>query len=383
MITLMWVAVPVTAALAALSVWLSATGYGSHDFDPFTGVLLRGWCPVMASLGLLIAVRRPANRIGALLVALALAGSVASAAGDSSHALSGSTWSSVLGVIEDLAWVALVTSIGLLLIFFPDGRLPSPRWRPLAWALIVYPPVTTVLDLLAPTTMHEGRLAPNPFGGVVGPIGTLAEMLLPILVLPLAALLALASTAAIIGLRRSHGIERQQLKWFAYAALLLGATLILDLWDPRGPWSVLFNIVPLTFPVVITVAILRHRLYDIDVLINRTLVYGATTATLVATYALGVLAVHALLRPFTQGNELAVAASTLAVAALVQPVRRRIQSAVDRRFYRSRYDAARIVDTFALRLRDEVDLDALRVQLIVVARDTMQPAHATVWLRRQ
>jgi hypothetical protein len=136
-----------------------------------------------------------------------------------------------------------------------------------------------------------------------------------------------------------------------------------------------------TIPIAIAVAILRYRLYDIDLLINRTLVYGATSATLVLTYALVVLALGAALRPLTQSSELAVAGSTLAVAALIQPVRRRIQSAVDQRFYRARYDAERTVDGFALRLRDEVDLDALRAELVGVVRDTVRPAHASLWLR--
>ena len=139
----------------------------------------------------------------------------------------------------------------------------------------------------------------------------------------------------------------------------------------------------LAIPASIAVAILRHQLYDIDLVINRTLVYGATTATLAALYAGVALIAQGLFRPLTQGTELGVAVSTLTVAALIQPIKRAVQRAVDRRFYRSRYDAARTVDALAVRLRDEVDLDALRRELVAVARDTMQPAHASVWLRER
>ena len=219
------------------------------------------------------------------------------------------------------------------------------------------------------------------------------------------AMLVLAVGAQIYRYRRvSNARQRQQTRWvvFGFAtamigfglALTLGATTPVLANGATGPsataWALVFllsyaaiYVSLLAIPASIAVAILRHQLYDIDLVINRTLVYGATTATLAALYAGVALIAQGLFRPLTQGSELGVAVSTLAVAALIQPVKRAVQRAVDRRFYRSRYDAARTVDTFALRLRDEVDLIALRRELVAVARETMQPAHASVWLRER
>jgi hypothetical protein len=213
------------------------------------------------------------------------------------------------------------------------------------------------------------------------------------------ALYPLAVGALVTRLRRSRSTERRQLLWFSYACVVLVVVFVVlsVLWlvpatrafDPSAPFPVAmflgipFALAVVALPVASAVAIFRHQLFDIDLLINRTLVYGATTATLVATYALTVLIAQALLRPFTQGNELAVAASTLATAAFIQPVRRRVQSTVDRRFYRSRYDAARTLDALAAHLRDEVDLGALRRELIRAVGETMEPAHASVWLRER
>jgi len=156
--------------------------------------------------------------------------------------------------------------------------------------------------------------------------------------------------------------------------------LLIGILFPAGTeWAWILSVV--TLPAAIGVAILRYRLYDIDLLINRTLVYGALSAALLATYVLSVLALSALLRPLTGSSDLAVAGSTLAVVAAFGPLRARLQSLVDRRFYRARYDAARTVDAFAARLRDQVDLDALSGELVGVVHDTVRPAHASLWLR--
>ena len=186
-------------------------------------------------------------------------------------------------------------------------------------------------------------------------------------------------------MRRSHGVERQQLKWFAYVGVLMLAALILSALSLIGHnlyfvgvigWSAFLALVTFGLPLAIGTAILRHRLYDIDVVINRTLVYGALTATLGATY-LGLVLVIGL----TLGtSNLAIAISTLAVAALFRPLRTRIQAAVDRRFYRRRYDAARTLEEFGGRLRDEIDLDALQRELVSVVGETVQPAQVTLWL---
>ncbi|HEY6201633.1 MAG TPA: hypothetical protein VI056_01195 [Candidatus Limnocylindria bacterium] len=353
------------------------------------------------AVGVLIVMRRQGHPVGWLFCFANVGWSVVNAAGayarDAVVAHPGT-----LGVADVAVWLygwpgrLSVAPIALLLLVFPDGSFLSGRWRAVGRAVLAIAALGSFGAAFAPGPMDEtiGFAVDNPFA-IHGALGE-GISVVAAFSLVLSFILVVAGAFALL---QRYGeapeIQRLQIKWFVYAAAVVatmltalfaaasyfGSVVVLPAWASAVPVIALNSAILL--PLAAALAILRHRLYDIDVLINRTLVYGATTATLVATYALGVLAAHALLRPFTQGNELAVAASTLAVAALIQPVRRRIQSAVDRRFYRSRYDAARTVDTFALRLRDEVDLDALRAQLIVVARDTMQPAHASVWLRER
>ncbi len=202
------------------------------------------------------------------------------------------------------------------------------------------------------------------------------------------------AVALIRRFRRSHGQERLQLKWLAAGAgataslylisVVISVTLV-PLLEAEPVWlRILDEIAFYSFvliPVTIGIAILKHRLYDIDLIVNRALVYGALTAALTLAYVLGVTVLQALLRPLAGQSQLAVAGSTLAVAALFRPGRSRIQTFIDRRFYRRKYDAGRTLDAFSARLRDEVDLDTLASELVALVGDVLQPAHASVWLR--
>jgi cytochrome bd-type quinol oxidase subunit 2 len=237
----------------------------------------------------------------------------------------------------------------------------------------------------APGPVSEEELGPldNPLGldAIAGPAPALLSL---ITVLLLAVMLA-AVAAVLVRLRRARGVERQQLKWFAYAASLLGVAVVVAVVLPSAASSLVDTVTIMlalaALPVAVGIALLRYRLYEIDRLINRTLVYGLLTALLIGVYAGLVFLLGDLLNPADGSSELAVAASTLAVAALFQPARRRVQAVVDRRFNRRRYDAARTVEAFSARLRDQVDLDTLSAELLGVVDDTVQPTQASLWLR--
>jgi hypothetical protein len=280
-------------------------------------------------------------------------------------------------------WMWTTGAIPLLtfgLLLFPDGHLPSRRWRPIAWLAGATLATFVVGSAVQPGPMPGYGDVPNPVGieaaQLLGVLATLSQLCLPVVVVGSAA-------SILVRLRRARGLERQQLKWLTYAVTV--ATLALLLTSRQWAGWALAEIVTLVavgfIPVAIGIAILRYRLYDIDRLISRTLVYGLLTALLAGVYATGVFVVGRLLDPATGDSSLAVAASTLAVAALFHPLRRRIQRLVDRRFNRSRYDAARTVEAFSGRLRDEIDLDSLSAELLAVVDQTMQPAQASLWLR--
>jgi hypothetical protein len=284
-------------------------------------------------------------------------------------------------------WTPVAGSWAALLVLFPTGRPPSSRWR------LLIPGLAGVTALQAVTYAlgeNPGQTVPYTRPLVItGADPALSALQVASNVLfgtvMLGALVALISRA-----RRARGVERQQLKWVAYSAGVLAAfspiliaaaathdsTLLV-------PSSILGGLLFMNVLVSMGIAILRYRLYDIDLLINRTVVYGATSATIVIAFLVGVLTLQALLRSFTGGSELAVAASTLASFALFQPIRRRVQDTVDRRFYRARYDASRTLDNFAKRLSNEVDLDALRSDLLDAVHETMAPASMSLWLRER
>jgi hypothetical protein len=191
-----------------------------------------------------------------------------------------------------------------------------------------------------------------------------------------------ACWSLVVRFRRSIGIEREQIKWLAFSAVPLAVAGLASAVLPDKLGQVLFVFLLLSVPLAIGIAVTRYRLYDIDVLIRRTLIYAALSAALLATYVGGVALLQSILSPLISGSGVAVAISTLAVVALFQPLRTRIRSAVDRRFYRAKYDAEQTLDTFAGRLRDEVELDSVRAELLAAVREALQPSHASLWLRK-
>jgi hypothetical protein len=275
-----------------------------------------------------------------------------------------------------------------LFLLFPDGRAISRRWRPVAWLAAAGLLTTTLGSALSP-----GRLEGPPFEAVENPVGIAGggEVLEWTTVLgywlTLASIL-LAGVSLVLRYRRAGGSEREQLKWFASAAALFAATTIVYTFflagvaEQAGQISTLLAFAGI--PVAVGVAILRHRLYDIDVVINRTLVYGSLTLLLLLVYFGGVTTTQAIFRTLAGQQEqpqLAIVVSTLAIAALFNPLRRRIQSFIDRRFYRSKYDARKTLEAYSVKLRDATDLDALSDDLVGVTRETVQPAHVSLWLR--
>jgi hypothetical protein len=292
-----------------------------------------------------------------------------------------------------LAWTPALGCLFLAIMLFPTGRPPSRRWNPavplvaLGTAFLVATELAQPeIGVAAPALSGQGGpvlWVPNPVS-VDGMLGMILRQIYgsPFLYIPY--LIPVAAVAA--RFRSAAGNERQQLKWFAYASsvamsFFVAAPVLFSYLAGLGP---LIAILAMDLiPISVAIAILRYRLYDIDLLIKRTLVYGATSAAIAVTFFLGLVGLQAALRPLTTGSELAIAASTLFSFALFQPIRRRVQDAVNRRFDRSRYNAARTVDRFADRLRDEVNLDELRVDLLGAVQLTMAPAHVSLWLRER
>ncbi|MEO7396814.1 MAG: hypothetical protein ABIW50_09410 [Candidatus Limnocylindria bacterium] len=385
--TLAWAAAGLTLALAIFGIRESVPLSGSSVFAD-VGVLVT-WA-VYAAFGALIVTLRPGQPIGLLFVIMGLTAAVSRVAQFMAETTETAAW--WLALLSN-GWVVAFTLLAYLMMVFPDGKLPSRRWR-LATLLAI----TVIVVGLVSSGRDLGR---NPVAILLGehPLtATVIDAGQAISGIGLVVLLLVGPWAMIRRFIRARGIERQQLKWFAYGSLWLGLAFVtssvafftpaLRALDPDAPVPpAMFGAIPLitglvAIPVAAGLAILRYRLYDIDLIIRRTLVYGALSATLAAVYIGLVIALQGLLTGFTGGNSLAVAASTLAVAALFQPIRRRIQTAVDRRFYRSRYDAARTLGAFSSRLRDEVDLAHLTDELRGVVAETLQPASVSVWVKR-
>jgi hypothetical protein len=346
-----------------------------------------------ATVGAVIVSRRPRNRIGWILCVVGLTSGVAGFAQDYAtwalvHRRAWLPGGLVLGWLGSWPWyIAFGLIITFLPLLFPNGRLPSRRWRPVAWLAGGYLALHCVWAAFAPRALEGTTPLPqNPWAieraeGFFRLLDACISVLLPAVVF-----LSLASL--VVRFRRSTGVQRQQLKWFTYAALLaVGSWILLAATglDERlsGPVWALFTMGSFwTIPAAIGIAILRHQLYDIDRLLNRTLVFGLLTALLAAVYAGAVLILGQLFGGLgDQPPSWAVAGATLAVAVLFQPAHRRIQAVVDRRFNRRRYNAARTIEAFSTRLHQQIDLDTLSAELLTVVDQTMQPTRSSLWLR--
>lgn len=383
---LAWGLVAVFVAAAALGGVLDSGSTRREDDESLAeSVALIFAFASFAVVGALVASRQPRNTVGWLFLAIGvLAATVFAAEQYAYRALVLDPGSLPLGRTMGWyalwPWFALLGAIGLVAMLFPDGRLPSRRWRPLLWSYVAFVALGCIGAALRPGPLSDSdpRWPDNPLG-----IGWLDDRLDRLqsavgwLLLPL--LLGIVACVA-ARVRRSRGIERQQLKWMAVAVLGITTIIVLDA-ALRVQVGFLFGIAVALVPVSAGIAMLKYRLYEVDVVIRKTLVYVPLTVVLAGTYVGVVVGAQALLRPLTGQSDLAVAVSTLVVAALFLPVRARVQRFVDRRFYRRRYDAQRTLEAFGARLRDEVDLGALSDELRGVVTETMQPAHASLWLR--
>jgi hypothetical protein len=329
-------------------------------------------------IGAVIASRLPNQPIGWICCAIGFIAAVDHFAGEyavyavlaRSEALPGSQ---AMLWLQSWLWMLFVGLLVFLLLLFPTGQLPSSRWRPFAWVSVTMISVAVIWSsIISPDVRPDAP--PSPV--------QLSVMLLGLV----------AAASVVVGRRGARGVERQQIKWLLYAGAIFFAGPTFQITVSyvvrvEGSWTLwvgnfLGVVSGLGVPVAIGFAILRYRLYEIDLIINRTLVYGSLTATLVALYFVVIVLLQRLFVLLTgQQSTLAVVASTLLIAALFTPFRHRIQSFIDRRFYRRKYDARKTLEAFSAKLRDETDLEALNNDLVGVVRETMQPAHVTLWLR--
>jgi hypothetical protein len=337
---------------------------------------------VSAMVGGLVASRRPENPVGWFFLGSAGCFSLAEVA--SEYVNYGLPGAQVMAWLMSWVWLPGVTLLLVFLpLYFPDGRLVSPRWRWLVRVALVFSVGGAVFSAFSPGEIQDEGVV-NPLG--IEALRPVSELLETFVFVVYFALLFASAASLVVRFRRSGSVERQQIKWLAFAALAIPIWFLTNapIEEASRALFVVLDalIVSSLIPVAAGIAILRYRLYDIDVVINRALVYGSLTVMLVVVYVIGVVALQAALRAVSgQESTLAVVASTLAIAALFNPLRRRVQALVDRRFYRRKYDAAKTLEAFNARLREETDLDALSSDVVGVVRETMQPEHVSLWLR--
>ena len=345
----------------------------------------------LAIVGGLLASRRPDNRIGWLLLTAGLFEGIG-IAGTIYARLDALVGGGRLPLVVPAAWLGqvLVTpAIGILVIFlpiiFPSGHLPGPRWRYFVGFALVAMTIGMIASATQPGPldnidgMENPLLLPSPLGDWVQVLGQLSTATAAVGFLT-------AVGSLVLRFRRSHGIERQQLKWFLFVASISATCLAVSIVLVTGPISDaawILGLVTMAFvPIAIGVAVLRYRLYEIDRIVSRVVGYALVTAAIAALFVTVVLVAEALLAPFTEANSLAVVASTLIVATVFQPLRRAIQRTVDRRFDRSTVDADRAVALLADRLRAAVELDGLQADVLQTVAGTVHPVTARIWLRR-
>ncbi len=390
---LAWSLWALSVALTALSLLLLALSLSHpdvHIFDHWVDSTLAAIA--FSTVGAVIAPRTPSdNPIGWLFCVVGLLFAVTHVSGEYAIYTLLAAPGSLLPGGEAAAWLASwlwvpqLGSVALVVLLFPDGRLPGRGWRWFAWLSVLLVLVAALLSAFAPgPTIALGPIN-NPLA-----VGSLPNDAYKSVERAMSALMFVALISLIIRLRRARELERQQIKWFVYATVLLisGGILTYPVSAAIGlVWLKWISFVPfivgvMSIPISMGIAIMRYRLYEIDILINRTLVYGLLTATLVAIYFGGIVLLQGLFVALTgEQSTLAVVASTLLIAALFNPLRRRIQSFIDRRFYRRKYDARKILEAFSTKLREETDLETLNDDLVGVVRQTVQPAHVSMWLR--
>jgi hypothetical protein len=350
---------------------------------------------VFAIVAALIVSRQPRNTIGWLLMVpvglYAVGGPIENYIGHLAPSTPTPTVPLLLMLwFNSWNWLLLIFPLLFIPLLFPNGRPPTPRWRWVSVAAIVWATLFVLLATLS-RQLNTNTTPDNVFDNPIGVLGTdTVQLLGGVWIVGLVALVVTCAVALFVRYRRANDTEREQIKWLLYACAVFLVVFVGGFVSGLGGtaglggyiWGIFFGLSVITLPAAIGIAILRYRLYDIDILINRTLVYGSLTVALVALYFGGVAALQRVFVASTgQQSTLAVVASTLGIAALFNPLRRRVQGFVDRRFYRRKYDAAKVLAAFNTRLRNETNLDALSSDLVGVASRTVQPEHVSVWLR--